>query len=173
MRQRGRANRPASLAAFSLGLSALLALGPASAAAHAGGEPFVNVQMDHVIAGQPFPVIGADLGPDALVTLQMTLGDHAAVVGHVPAGPDGHFETTCTLPADFPDGYAQLTASQEDGTTAQTYVLVGERDAATGGATGQDPPWWTDSSIALFAALIAVALGALVFLWRRPWGGRE
>ena len=121
----------------------VVVLSPATVLAHAGGAPFVHVPLDHVIAGTDFPVIGADLGPGADVVLSMSLAGQTADLGTVVAGPDGHFEVSCTLPGDFPDGYASLVATAADGTSAQAYVLVGARTEGTvePPSTGSSPIW--------------------------------
>ena len=152
-----------------LGLFALMALPPAAVLAHAGGLPFIVVPQDHVIAGAAFPVIGADLGPGAKVDLAMTLSEQTADLGTVTAGADGHFETSANLPVGFPNGYASLTASADDGLSAQAYVLVGARTEGTPAPPKPEaPPFWADPSVIVFAILVTGALAGLVVLWTRP-----
>ena len=158
----------------SLALVVLSALLPPAAFAHAGGAPFIVVPLDHVDPGTPFPIIGADLGPSAKVGLAMSLAGQTASLGTVTAGTDGHFEATGTLPPGFPNGYASLTATAEDGTSAQAYVLVGARTESTPAPPApEQPPFWADPSILIFGALILAALGGLVVLWTRPRARRE
>src|SRR5687767_5932091 len=100
---------PRSLA---LGLVVALAIA-APVRAHIGGSATIFVPLDHVNPGEWFPVIGADLGADSLVTFRLLAGQRSAELGSATTGPDGHFQSTFTLPADFPHGYAELIASAD------------------------------------------------------------
>lgn len=154
-----------------IAVAMLLALvAPSVVLAHQGGEPFIHAAVDHVIPGEPFPIIGADLDPDLPVALLLTLQGEVADLGSVVAGPDGHFETTSTAPVGFPEGYAELVATSEGGLTARAFVRVSTEPAvatptapATGGGSLLDDP-----SIWLFGALIAAAVIGLLVIATRP-----
>ena len=152
---------------LSLTLLATALLVPAAAGAHSGGEPILIVPLDHVTAGQSFPVAAADLGPDANVSFTLARDEETVELGDRTAGPDGHFETTLTLPAVVPDGYAQLIAKSSDGSEAATWILVGERTASTPPPPGESV-WWKDPTVILFLlVLVGGAAAALVLVLRR------
>ena len=130
---------------------------PMAALAHAGGEPLIHVPADHVEPGQPFQLIASDLGENATVTLELAIDETKATLGTVVAGPDGHFQTMLTLPAPFPEGYAQLTATSDDGSSASAWVRVGTGpDLGALPATNEDPPFVDPSLLLLPAGALAV-----------------
>jgi hypothetical protein len=141
------------------GLIALLFAAQGRAAAHQGAEPLLEVPLDHVLAGQPFPVFAADMGPSVSVSFSLIHDQRVARLGTVTAGADGHFETTLVLPTDFPDGYAQLVASGSDGLDAATWILVGdgvaEAAAPPGATSGSD--WWRDPSVLVLALILGAS----------------
>jgi hypothetical protein len=141
---------------------------PRSAAAHPGGEPFIHVPLDHIIPGEAFPIVAADLGPEAHVTMRLTLGDVSADLGVATAGPDGHFRATLTLPPTFPLGYAQLTASSDDGSAASTWVRVGSEPVLLASETVAPDRVDLDLVPLAAAALAFVALAVLFLRTRRP-----
>ena len=144
-----------------IGLLAVAALGqPMAAAAHAGGEPLIHVPADHVEPGQPFQLIASDLGENATVILELALDETKRTLGTVVAGPDGHFQTTLTLPAPFPEGYAQLTATSDDGSSASAWVRVGTGPDLAAPPAADDPPLLDPSLLLLPAGAVAV-----VALW--------
>ncbi len=151
-----------------LGILAWILVLPSLALAHAGGAPFIDVPLDHVTAGTSFPVVGADLGPRLLVDLSMSLAGRTADLGTATAGPDGHFETTCNLPADFPDGYGSLTATADDGTIAQAYVLIGARTEGSPPSPGSTTDWWANAPVLVAAVLIVGTLAGLMVLRTQP-----
>jgi hypothetical protein len=154
----------AVLAAFSLATA-----GPA--AAHLGATAFILVPADHVLPGDRFDVVGSDMGASSAVAFQIVNENTqvTASLESVTAGADGHFQVTLTLPTDFPDGYAVLTATATDGTRTSTWVLVGVRTASTppSPATRQ---WWTDPSVIVLGVLVVGGLALVTFalLRRRP-----
>lgn len=135
---------------------------PIAAAAHAGGAPLIHVPADHIEAGQPFQLIAADLGQNANVTLELAATDKKVLLGTVTAGPDGHFQATLTVPASFPDGYAELTATSDDGSIASEWVRVGA------GPDLNVPQSGTQDSMLVDPSLIVVpaAAVALFLVWR-------
>jgi hypothetical protein len=135
---------------------------PMAALAHGGGEPLIHVPADHLEPGQSFTLIAADLGPSARVTLELAADDQRISLGTVTTGADGHFEATLTLPGSFPVGYAQLTATSDDGSSASAWVRVGTGpEVATPPAADQDAQW-------LDASLILIPVGAVILfiIWR-------
>ena len=147
------------------GLAILVTIGPATA--HIGGGAFILVPADHVLPGATFEVIAADMGMDATVSFRIEHDTLVVPLDAATAGPDGHFQTTLSLPADFPIGYAQLIARADDGSEASTWLLVGERTAAT-----PPPPatvaWWTDPSVLVLLVLLIGAAGVVGYLVLRP-----
>lgn len=137
---------------------------PIAAAAHAGGAPLIHVPAGHIEPGQPFELIAADLGQNATVTLELAATDRKVLLGTVTAGPDGHFQATLTVPAPFPDGYAELTATSDDGSLASEWVLVGA------GPDLNVPQSETRESLLVDPSLILLPVGAVVlFLVWRFW----
>lgn len=152
-------------------LATLLAalLEPQNAPAHEGGEPLVIVPLDHVMPGSSFPVTGADLGAAARVSFSLVRDEESVHLGERKARSDGHFETSLVLSDSFPDGYAQLTAQSSDGSKASTWILVGERTAATPSAPGE-AGWGREQTaiaLALSLGLIGAALALATALSRR------
>lgn len=161
-------HRLTSLATGSL-LALLLA---APVAAHFGGEAFILVPGDHVNPGQTFEVIVADLTPGARVDLiVLENGDQPVPVGSAVSDTQGHFSTTGTLPADFPNGYVEIVATAEDGTSVSTWMLVGPRTSETGAppvAAATDAG--LDPSLIMLGVLVGGAVGAVGYvILRRRW----
>jgi hypothetical protein len=155
-----------------MAVAALVALlVPAPALAHAGGEPIIHVAAERVIQGETFTVVAADLGPDALVTLEISSRGRSYAVGQVVAQSDGHFTETFVMPADAPDGYAELWARGDDGSQAMMWLLVGDgADTPAPGAPDTPAAGWSLPLVALGAAWV-VGLGAIGYVLlrsRRP-----
>jgi hypothetical protein len=138
-------------------------------AAHFGASAYIIVPADHVLPGEPFEVVGADLTPNSNVTFTMNREGVTTTLDGSASGPDGHFTATLTLPRDFPGGYAQLFATATDGTSTSTWVLVGARSADTPPPPGTMPVW-ADPSVLVLVVLVLGALGLVGFmvLRRRP-----
>jgi len=130
--------------------------------AHGGGEPLIHVPADHLEPGQSFTLIAADLGPSTQVTLELAAGVQKVSLGKVTTGPDGHFESTLTLPASFPVGYAQLTATSDDGSFASAWVRVGTGPELATPPTADQGAQWLDASLVLIPAGAVV----LFIIWR-------
>jgi hypothetical protein len=148
-------------------------LAPGQAQAHPGGEPLVLVPVDHVLPGETFPLTGADLGEDALVSFELKQEELVVPLGRITAGPDGHFESTLDLPSTFPEGYAQLIGSSSDGSESSTWILVGERTEATPPPPGGSG-WGRERTLivlALVVGLVAAALGLVAMRSGRRDGG--
>jgi hypothetical protein len=143
-------------------------LGAGGAVAHSGGEPYIIVPVDHILPGQTFDVIAADMGPDAEVRFEISTEQRVVPLATATAGPDGHFQTTLSLPSDFPTGYAELLAVGNDGSRASTWVLVGLRTESTPAPPGASA-WWTDPSVLLLGAFLmgALAVVGYLLLWPR------
>ena len=150
--------RPALLLAFLLAL-----LLPGQAAAHQGGEPLVLVPVDHVLAGESFPLTGADLGPDAEITFELKQEDLVVPLGRITAGPDGHLETTFVMPSTVPDGYTELIASSSDGSKASVWILVGERTEGTPPPPGESA-WGRRRTVIVLALVLGVSGAVLALL---------
>jgi hypothetical protein len=163
MMRRVHVRRVGSALAIALALVAL----PAGARAHQGGQPFLHVPVDHIVPGESFPVVAADLGPDSTVTIEVAAVDGVVLLGTVTAGPDGHFETVLVMPSTVGEGYFEISARGDDGSVASTWVRIGaagESTPSTRGSTGRD--FWIDPSLLLLLAGVAVA-GAAWFIRSR------
>jgi hypothetical protein len=153
-----------------LRLLAALAIGLVSAggaSAHFGGSAYLVVPADFINPGETFEVVAVDLTPNATVSLMISTDDTNVSLGDATADEFGHFTTTLPLPAEFPAGYAQLFATAPDGTSASTWVLVGERTAATPPPPGTTP-WWADPSVIVLLVLVGGAIAALAYLLIGP-----
>jgi hypothetical protein len=154
-------------ALIGVGLSALAS---AVAGAHGVDEPTLVVPLDFVMPGEMVPVIGADLGSDADLTITLVQGVRTAELGTITAGPDGHFSTSMQVPADYPNGYSQLIADGNDGSQASTWILVGPRTTTTPARPGATE-WWQDPALWLISGLLAgggIALAVTAFKSRQP-----
>jgi hypothetical protein len=154
------------IAAMAIGMA--VGAVPATALAHQGGEPFIHVPLDHIVPGESFPVVAADLGPDSRVTIEIASADGVVPLGTVIAGPDGHFETVLVMPSNVGEGYLQISARGDDGSVASTWVrvgLAGESTPSTPGSTGSG--FWIDPSLLLLLGGGALALAALFIRSRR------
>jgi hypothetical protein len=127
--------------------------------AHGGGEAFIHVPADHIQPGEPFPVVAADLGENAVVALTLATGGRVVSLGTATAGPDGHFEATLDLPVSIGDGYAELIADSSDGSRASTWVRVG-----TGGDVGLPVAGTVFEWVAPSLVVVAAGLALLVAL---------
>ena len=85
----------------------------------------------------------------------------------VTAGPDGHFDTKLTLPEGIPDGYAELTATSNDGSFASAWVRVGTGPDLGAPLTAEQDAPLVDASL----ILVPVAAVLLIVAWRF-WSGR-
>lgn len=151
-------NRLLTLAAVLL----VTALAPPGARGHVGGQSYIQVPLSHVMPGQTFTIIAADLGSNATISMRLVQGERELDLGAEIAQPDGHFETTRQLPTDFPHGYAQLIAVSDDGSEVSTWVLVGPAENAPPlpGGTGSGE-WWLDASVLILAGMLVVGVIAL------------
>ena len=154
-----------------LSLAALLALIvmlPAGRVlGHGGAGAFVIVPADHVVPGESFDVVVADMGAGSEIVLTIEAPERSESLATVTAAPDGHFHGSVDLPANFPDGYAQLIVSGSDGSVASTWVLVSPRRA--GAPSSPDSgSWWTDPSVVLLGAFVIGALAVVGYLLLRP-----
>jgi hypothetical protein len=137
--------------------------------AHGAGEPWIIVPVDHVEQGATFTIMGADMSPGAEVTLELLSGDDVTTLGTVPAAADGHFMTDFVVPAEMPDGYVELRATDPGGSEAMTWLLVGDgttAEVAAGAPTTTAAPW-TDPSVILLGALLVGGAGALAYMLLR------
>ncbi len=161
------------LLAALLWLGVALGLGsPPGAAAHGDAEPWVFVPADQVEQGQLFTVVGADMRPGVLVTLDLASYGEVTSLGTVAPAEDGHFEASLSVPTTVRDGYAELRAIDSAGLAASTWVLVGEEvDLSVAGAPAGADPWWADPSVLVLGGFIvggALVLARLLFRSRSP-----
>lgn len=144
---------------------------PLEAQAHGAGSAFIIVPADHINPGSPFDVIGADLGPNAAVSFEIVNGDRVATLGDVSSDSEGHFQANLQLPADYPQGYAELFATSSNGTEVATWVLVGPRTEATG-APPRQSPWWMDPSVIVLGIFLVGAILVIGYVLLRPDSAR-
>jgi hypothetical protein len=149
-------------------LTSVIAAAPVHA--HFGGGAFIVVPADHVNPGSTFEVIGADLAPESTVEFKIVRDESVVALGTFVSGADGHFTTQLQLPADYPNGYAQLFATAADGTEASTWVLVGARTESTPAPPGATQ-WWSDPSVLILGVFIIGGLAAIAYaLFKRKSG---
>jgi hypothetical protein len=170
-------------AATILSLAALVLL-PAGVAAHGGGLPWIYIEAERVLPGQPFHVLVIDVTPFTNVQLEAERGALRVSLGAVAAGPRGHGEVDVALPADFPLGYAALNGLAEDGSRLTASLLVGDVPASGGplgppGPSGPAAPgapdagWLGDPSVWTLGALLAGAAGLVGYMLVRRMSGRQ
>ena len=149
---------------------AILLAGAGIASAHDGAAPFVLVQSEFVLPGQPFQVIVTDVGEDAPVDFAIAKDQRTASLGSTRAAQDGHLMVDLELPDDFPLGYAQLSATVPDVLSTSTWVLVGEPNAETPPPPNQvaAAAWWSDPSVILLGVLLVGVIGAIGYLVFKP-----
>ena len=151
--------RPLALLVFAV-FGALVQ--PVATFAHAGGGPLIHVLADHIVPGQPFQLIAADLGQNVQVALELVAGGRKVSLGTVTTGADGHVEATLTLPESVPNGYVLLTATGDDGSFASTWVQVGEGSDLGPPPVSNPGASWIDPSL----ILIPIGAIALFLVWR-------
>jgi hypothetical protein len=149
-----------------LPLVAIAMLAPPPALAHEGAKPFVHAPGEGIRQGEPFTVIGSDLGERARVTLDIVLDSDVIAIGTVQADDEGHFETMFILPDAVPRGYQKLRARGEDGTETATWILVGDGPDTSSPAGSGPEPWLIDPSLALLLAGAAILVGVRLGV---PW----
>jgi len=154
------AARPGRLAI----IAAMLLFVVAPVAAHEGAPALIVVPRDQLTQDEPFPVFVVDLLPLASARLSLARGEEIVELGTAQADSFGHFETTLTVPAGYPDGYAELIAESPDGTRAATWVLIGSAGGASPPARAAPPPWWLDPSVIVL--VVVLVGGALMVGWR-------
>jgi hypothetical protein len=155
-----------------LNLAAILAvlIAAPQTVAHGGASPTLIVTVDHVDPGTSVPLVAADFGSDSLVQFKIVAPAKSVELGHLTAGPDGHFTASFDIPADFPVGWADVVGTGDDGSSSSTQVLIGPTSGAPP-RPNRAAPWWQDPSIWLLAAFVlgAVVVGVwFVFRSRAP-----
>ncbi len=169
----GRRARPLSFPAISgrrqrralflvvLGAVAILA-DPTSVMADGTGRGRLFVPGDHFNPGEKLSISGTDLDPGAELVLRLASGSTTVELGRTRVSDDRTFAASATVPAAFPPGYAELTATDAAGTAWSTFILIGDRaegpDPAGPGAQG--PEASTDSTF----AVLLLAIGLVVFV---------
>jgi hypothetical protein len=150
------------IALRSLALASLvLHLLGGTSSAHFGGEAFILVPLDHVLPGQTFEIIVADLTPGSTIQLTAVQNGVSVPVGTAQSDAEGHFTTSATLPADYPHGYFELVATAGDGTQASTWVLAGPRTSETGNAPAPTTSGGTiDPSLVVLLVLVGGSVAA-------------
>jgi hypothetical protein len=158
----------------------LLLAQPGPALAHGNGLPWVWLDSEQVMPGGRFDVLVIDFQPFAQVELELVADEQRVTLGTIPCEGDGHGEAQLVVPADFPIGYAELTATDGAGNEAVTLLYVGEAPDGMGPPAPPERPtfpadgarpaeWWTDPSVIVLGLIVIGALAAfVVMLVRRP-----
>ncbi len=140
---------------------------PASALAHQGGEPLLVIPVDHIVPGETFPVVAADLGPESAVTIEIATADGVVPLGTVTTGPDGHFQTVLVMPSAVDEGYLLISARAADGSEASTWVRIGQAGESPAATPSSNPGFWVDPSLLLLIGGAALAVAAWFVRSRR------
>jgi hypothetical protein len=135
-----------------------------TAGAHFGASAYLFVVEDSVMPGATFTLVASDVSPAASVSFELLRGEYAADLGTITAGPDGHFQTSLTMPEDAPNGYVELIGRSPDGTSASTFVLVGPRTPETGSPPAVARPGGIDPSLIVLGILLIGSIGAVVYV---------
>ena len=137
----------------------MLGATPSLVLGHFGASAQLIVTADFILPGQEFEVVAIDLTRGAIIAFDIRREELELTVPleSTTAPQDGHFRVNMSIPADFPNGYAQLYAVAQDGTQAMTWVFVGEPTASTPPPPGTGP-WYADPSVIV---LLVLALGAV------------
>jgi hypothetical protein len=160
----------------------LLLAQPGLALGHGNGLPWIWLESEQVMPGDPFNVLVIDFQPYGRVDLELVADDRRAPLGEIPLEGDGHGEVQIVMPEDFPIGYAELTATDAVGNDAVTLLYVGEAPAGIGPPAPPERPtfssgpgaaaageWWMDSSVLVLGVVVFGAMAAVVLmLVRRP-----
>ncbi len=139
----------------------------ATASGHPGAAAAIAIGVEQVRPGETFSVSVSDVTPAAVVEFTLRRDAAERVIGSATSGPDGHFETTLTMPSDTEKGFSELIASSADGTSVSTWVLVGPAQPGVSPppsptASGLDP------SVIVLLVLLVGAIGAVGYLVLRP-----
>jgi hypothetical protein len=130
-----------------------------------GGEAFVHVPDGSIEPGRSFTLLASDLEPNAPIQVRLLAESRTAELGSVASDAEGHFETTLSVPADFPTGYARLIATDPAGNDVETWVSVGPAgsSAAPSVGAGAQPSLYLATALAIGL----LGLGAVIWLARR------
>lgn len=150
-----------------------LALGTGPVAAHGDGQPWIWLESERVPTDEPFNVLVLDFAPYGVVGLEVVTGQRREAIGTITCAGDGHGEGQLRLPADFPNGYAEMFARDGQGGEAVTLVHVGEVPEGALPPTrpdNQPTALWQDPSVLTLGGLLAAAVLGLAYalLKRRP-----
>jgi hypothetical protein len=130
------------------------------------------VPVDHVTQGRAFPLVGSDFEETADVSVSLHVGHRVIPLRRLTAAPNGHFRTTLVVPETVRDGYAQLAASDDSGSHADVWVLVGARPEARAAPaivhSSARSPVITALVLALFAAMLVAGVLLIARRVRRP-----
>ena len=131
--------------------------------AHGNASPTLIVTVDHVDPGTSVPIIAADFGSDSLVQFKIVAPAKSVELGHLTAGPDGHFTASFDIPADFPLGWADIVGTGDDGSSTSTQVLIGPTSGAAP-RPNRAAPWWQDPATLLLFVLVGGGIVVLVYM---------
>ncbi|HUQ44192.1 MAG TPA: hypothetical protein VM451_07295 [Candidatus Limnocylindria bacterium] len=147
-------------AAAGLLLAASLAA-PPLVRADEPGQGQLLVPGDHHLPGAGLQITGYDLDPGDEVRFQLVNGLTAVDLGRTTVSVDGTLSTPATVPASFPNGYADIVGTGMGGGHWKTVVLIGER-AEGPDAQPSSSEWPVDRIMGV--AMLATGLIALAVL---------
>jgi hypothetical protein len=149
-------------ATFAIGvLAGLAAVPPAAADGATVGR--VVVPGDHFQPGEAISIAGSQISGQH-VRLRLALGQTSADLGQATVASDGTFSTQATVPPGFPLGYAELSATDENGNSTSTIILIGDR------AEGPDSQPGSNAALDDRGVWLALAaIGTLVFFVASAW----
>ena len=128
---------------------------PGAVSADGTGRGRLFVPGDHFDPGDTLAISGTELDPGADLVLRLVSGSTAVELGRATVRDDRTITAMATVPAAFPTGYAELTATDSAGTTWSTFVLIGERP--------EGPRPETPLPVSNVLALGLLAVGLLLF----------
>jgi hypothetical protein len=143
-------------------LLALVAASSASADGPSTGR--LLVPGDHFQPGASLTISGSEIS-GRQVSLRLERGEMSVDMGSAAVGLEGTFEAIATVPATFPLGYAEITATDENGNVASVIILIGDRAEGPGAQPGGATAPLDDRAIGLTLA----AIGTLLFLIAGAW----
>lgn len=160
--------RPAAKVALALLVSLAL---PSLAFADGAGTGRLFVPGDHFDPGDTLDISGTEFDPGAQLVIRLVSGTSSAELGTVTVADDRTLIVTAAVPAGFPTGYAELTATDSSGRTWSTFVLIGSRpEGQPGGAQLDERAWW----LAVLAGGVAImSIALLQYRRARSQGAAE
>lgn len=150
---------------MALVLAATLAV-PEAASADGTGRGRLFVPGDHFDPGATLSISGTELDPGAELVLRLVSGSTTVEVGRATVGDDRTMAATAAVPAGFPAGYAELTATDAAGTSWSTFILIGDRAEGPGATPsgGITPDQQTIAFLVLGLGLVVFVMAGVLYV---------